>query len=64
MSSRLLLIETATATCSVALADGGVVMEEKVVNEGFRHAENLMVLVDDLIKSYGGYSTINGIAKR
>jgi tRNA threonylcarbamoyladenosine biosynthesis protein TsaB len=62
MSSRLLLIETATATCSVALADGGVVMEEKVVREGFRHAENLMVLVDDLIKSHGGYSTINGIA--
>lgn len=62
MSSRLLLIETATATCSVAIADGGVVSEEKVVNEGFRHAENLMVLVDDLIKSYGGYASLNGIA--
>lgn len=62
MSSRLLLIETATANCSVAIADGGEVLEKKVLNEGFRHAENLMVLVDDLIKSHGGYASLNGIA--
>ncbi len=62
MSARLLLIETATATCSVALADGGIVLDEKVIRVGFKHAENLMQLCDDLVKAHGGYSTLHGLA--
>lgn len=62
MSARLLLIETATATCSAALADGGVVLDERVIRVGFKHAENLMQLCDDLVKAHGGYSTLQGLA--
>src|SRR3954464_9438198 len=45
----ILVIETASAACSVALIDGGRLVEERHEIVGRGHAERLLPLVADLI---------------
>ncbi|HEY4327222.1 MAG TPA: tRNA (adenosine(37)-N6)-threonylcarbamoyltransferase complex dimerization subunit type 1 TsaB [Mucilaginibacter sp.] len=47
----ILQIETATASCSVALANDGVVLAAKQINERNIHAEVITLFIDELIKS-------------
>lgn len=45
---RLLVIDTATAACSVALIDGGALVAERHVEVGRGHAERLVPMIADL----------------
>jgi tRNA threonylcarbamoyladenosine biosynthesis protein TsaB len=59
----ILQIETATTSCSVALAKGGIVLGFKQVNERNIHAEAITLFIDELIKSAGiGYDGLDAIA--
>lgn len=49
----ILLVETSTVNCSVALADGGRVVASKELANGYTHAENLNVFIDDVMQSAG-----------
>jgi tRNA threonylcarbamoyladenosine biosynthesis protein TsaB len=49
--TMILQIETATASCSVALANDGVVLAVKQINERNIHAEVITLFIDELIKS-------------
>lgn len=49
----ILCIETATTNCSVALSDGGRVLAEKSVNEGYSHAEKLTLMIMDVLSDAG-----------
>jgi tRNA threonylcarbamoyladenosine biosynthesis protein TsaB len=61
--SLILQIETATASCSVALAKGGNVLAFKQVNERNIHAEAITLFVEELIASHGiKYSDVDAIA--
>jgi tRNA threonylcarbamoyladenosine biosynthesis protein TsaB len=51
--SLILNIETSTTLCSVSLAEAGKLIASKEVNEGFTHAENLHVFVDEVLKKSG-----------
>lgn len=46
----ILNIDTSTTVCSVALAKDGVVVSYKEVNEGYTHAENLTLFVQEVLK--------------
>ena len=46
----ILNIETATTVCSVALAKDGELLALKEINNGYTHAENLTVFIEELIK--------------
>jgi tRNA threonylcarbamoyl adenosine modification protein YeaZ len=46
----ILVIETATAACSVALIDGGDLLDERHEIVGRGHAERLLPLVQDLLQ--------------
>ena len=50
--AKILLLETSTTQCSVALADGGLAVgwKEERAEQGYLHAERLMPLVDDLLR--------------
>jgi tRNA threonylcarbamoyl adenosine modification protein YeaZ len=45
----LLAIDTATATCSVALIDGDIVIDERHELVGRGHAERLLPMIEDLL---------------
>lgn len=47
----ILHIETATEVCSVALSLGNELVANEEIKNGFSHAENLLPLVDKLLKS-------------
>ena len=49
--AKVLILETSTTQCSVALADQGVAMawREERAEDGYIHAERLMPLVDELM---------------
>lgn len=47
----ILNIETSTTLCSVSLAENGVVIGKKEVNEGYTHAENLHVFIEEVISA-------------
>jgi tRNA threonylcarbamoyladenosine biosynthesis protein TsaB len=47
----ILQIETATASCSVALAKDGIVLAVKQINERNIHARVITLFIDELIKS-------------
>lgn len=50
MSTWILHIETATKTCSVALSNEGVLIDELTeLGDGFVHGERLTLLINDLI---------------
>ena len=47
----ILCIETATKNCSVALSeDGSVIALKELATEGYSHAENLHVFIEDVMK--------------
>lgn len=49
----ILNIETATTACSVALAKDGKLISCKEINEGYTHAENLTVFIQEVLKEAG-----------
>ncbi|WP_448697935.1 tRNA (adenosine(37)-N6)-threonylcarbamoyltransferase complex dimerization subunit type 1 TsaB [Mucilaginibacter sp. AW1-3] len=51
--SLLLLIETATTSCSVALADTGKIIALREINQRNVHAEVITVYIDELLKETG-----------
>lgn len=63
MMSLILQIETATTSCSVALAADGKVLDFKQVNERNKHAEVITLFIDELIKGNGfTYADIDAVA--
>ncbi|MFN4123955.1 MAG: tRNA (adenosine(37)-N6)-threonylcarbamoyltransferase complex dimerization subunit type 1 TsaB [Flavobacteriales bacterium] len=59
----ILHIETATEQCSVALSDGTDLIDAISVQEGFKHNENLMGFVQNLLqKSNLNFNNLSGIA--
>ncbi|MEX1189423.1 MAG: tRNA (adenosine(37)-N6)-threonylcarbamoyltransferase complex dimerization subunit type 1 TsaB [Bacteroidia bacterium] len=59
----ILHLETATALCSVALASEGKLISKFSISQGFKHAENLMPLCDQLIKESGiSYNDLKAVA--
>jgi tRNA threonylcarbamoyladenosine biosynthesis protein TsaB len=59
----ILQIETATASCSVALAKDGVVLAVKQVNQRNIHAEVITLFIDELINAAGvKYTDLDAIA--
>ena len=50
---RLLQIETATSVCSTALSEDGKTAAASVSHDGFKHSENLMVLVQKTLDKAG-----------
>ena len=53
--AKILLIETSTTQCSVALAEGGtpVAWKEERAEQGYVHAERLMPFVDAVLHEQG-----------
>jgi tRNA threonylcarbamoyladenosine biosynthesis protein TsaB len=61
--SLILQIETATTSCSVALAKDGAVLGFKQVNERNLHAEVITRFIEEIIAAAGfNYSDLNAIA--
>lgn len=59
----ILHIETATSCCSVALASDGICLSHKLLNDGFKHAENLMVLANEVLsESEYSYTDLSAVA--
>lgn len=59
----LLLMETATTVCSVAICRGSEVLHCDTLREGYRHAENLMRMTDAMVQQLnGGYAALDAIA--
>lgn len=50
MDNIILLIETATDSCSVALSKGSEIIAEKYINQPKAHASTLAVYIDDILK--------------
>ena len=50
MDNIILLIETATDSCSVALSKGTEIIAEKYINQPKAHASTLAVYIDDILK--------------
>ncbi len=50
---NILLIESSTAVCSVALSRGGEVIALREIDEANRHAEKLTVFCDEVMKEAG-----------
>ncbi|MGN1215580.1 MAG: tRNA (adenosine(37)-N6)-threonylcarbamoyltransferase complex dimerization subunit type 1 TsaB [Candidatus Cryptobacteroides sp.] len=53
MMERIILIETSTALCSVALAEDGVVVREKVSSEPRAHAPVTALFVKEILEEGG-----------
>lgn len=47
---HILCIETSTTVCSVCVSDGEKVMALREVNNGYTHAENLHVFIEEILK--------------
>src|SRR5665213_143985 len=61
--SLILQIETATSSCSVALAKNGYVLAEEQLNQRNVHAEVITLFIDDLVKNAGVvYEQIDAVA--
>ncbi len=59
----ILLIETATTTCSVALSENGQVIAIKELNESNIHASQITLFIEDvMIKSQKKYSDLQAVA--
>jgi len=50
MPTHLLCIETATTVCSVCVTADDKILSYKEINNGFSHAENLHVFIEDVLK--------------
>ncbi len=61
--ARILLIESATAVCSVALAECGEIVAGKASNAGNDHAANLTIFIKDIFEGRGlNFSDLDAIA--
>ena len=61
--SLILNIETSTTLCSVSLAKEGKIVASKEMNEGFTHAENLHVFIEEVLAKAGkSVKDLNAIA--
>jgi tRNA threonylcarbamoyladenosine biosynthesis protein TsaB len=61
--SLIIQIETATASCSVALAENGGVLAFKQVNERNMHAQVITRFIDELIVNSGkSYAEVDAVA--
>lgn len=61
--STILQIETATTSCSVALARDGKLVDFKQINARNIHAEVITLYIDELLKNQSlGYSDLDAIA--
>lgn len=49
----ILNIETSTTLCSVSIAKEGIILASKEVNEGYTHAENLHVFMQEVLAKAG-----------
>ena len=49
----ILNIETSTTVCSVSVSENGNLVSLKEINNGFTHAENLHVFIEEVIKKAG-----------
>ena len=59
----ILCIETATTMCSVALGKDGKLIAHKELNEGYTHAENITVFIQDVItQAKTGISQLDAVA--
>jgi tRNA threonylcarbamoyladenosine biosynthesis protein TsaB len=59
----ILLIETATTTCSVALAENGHIIAVKELNESNIHASQITLFIEDvMLKAQKEYSDLQAIA--
>lgn len=59
----ILLLETATASCSVALSRNGEVLAVKELNERNVHASHITLLVDEVMRSSGKtYKELSAVA--
>lgn len=59
----ILNIETATTVCSVALAKDGDLISYKEQNEGYTHAENLTLFIEEVLNKSGHtFKDIDAIA--
>lgn len=59
----ILLLETATSTCSVALAENGIIIAVKEVNERNIHASHITLFIDEvMLKAEKEYSDLLAIA--
>lgn len=47
---KILAIDTASSVCSVALLENDIVIDKNELNDGKTHSENLMPLLDELLK--------------
>jgi tRNA threonylcarbamoyladenosine biosynthesis protein TsaB len=50
---NILCIESSTTVCSVAIGNETGLLTHKEVNDGYTHAENLHVFIDEVIKQSG-----------
>ena len=50
---RIIHIETATTTCSVAAGENGVLVAVRSVHDGYKHAENVLRLVEEVMQEAG-----------
>ena len=62
-ATRIIHIETATTTCSVAAGENGVLVAVRSVHDGYKHAENLLRLVEEVMQEAGWkYEELSAIA--
>ena len=63
--AKILILETSTPQCSVALAENGaaVAWKEERAEEGYVHAERLLPLIDEVLREHGwAKSDLDGVA--
>lgn len=61
--SLILHLETATGICSVAISNNNELLRFKSVSDGYKHAENLFKLIDEvLIESHCAYHNLDAVA--
>lgn len=59
---NILLLETATPVCSVAIAEGGKVVSNRISAEPNAHSSRLAVFVDEVVKEWGrGFKHIDAV---
>ena len=49
----ILLLETATTNCSVALASDGIIVASRSINSGYSHAEKINLFVQEVVAQAG-----------
>jgi len=51
--AKILLLETATETCSTAIADNGHIIIYRESTEGYNHSEKLTVFIEEMFAESG-----------